>query len=296
MNENKILLWKDYLTLCKAKVVAVMLITSWVGMHLATQTTVPWNIFIFATIGIALTGSSAAVINHLVDRQIDAKMIRTLNRPLANKRISIQNASVFSACLGVIGLLVLTLCVNPLTAGLTFLTLLGYAVLYTLFLKRRTPQNIVIGGIAGAMPPLLGWTAITNEIDAYAWLLVLIIFVWTPPHFWALAIYREQDYKKANIPMLPITHGIPFTKLYIVLYTILLLLVTVLPYSVHMSGLIYLISALVLGTLFLAQTLILYKAKSETNRIALKTFSFSILYLLLLFSALLIDHYAHILA
>ncbi len=279
----------DYFTLCKPKVILVMLVTTWVGMHLATDTLVPWHIFIFGTLGIALAGSSAAVINHLVDRHIDAKMTRTENRPLVNKRISILNAILFSGILGFSGLLILTIFINSLTAYLTFGTVLGYAVLYTLFLKRKTPQNIVIGGAAGAMPPLLGWTAVTGHTSAFAWLLVLIIFTWTPPHFWALAIHRKKDYENANIPMLPNTHGISFTKLYIVLYTILLFAVTLLPYAVQMTGLLYFISAVLLGILFLIQTLILYRSKSNT--VALKTFSFSILYLLLLFGALLIDHY-----
>jgi protoheme IX farnesyltransferase len=279
----------DYFTLCKPKVLLVMLVTTWVGMHLATNTLVPWDVFIFGTLGIALAGGSAAVINHLVDRHIDAKMTRTENRPMANKRIPIQNATIFSAILGVSGLLILAVFINFLTAYLTFATVLGYAVLYTLFLKRQTPQNIVIGGAAGAMPPLLGWTAVTGHTSAFAWLLVLIIFTWTPPHFWALAIHRKSDYENANIPMLPNTHGISFTKLYIVLYTLLLFAVTLLPYAAHMAGGIYFGAASLLGTLFLIQTLILYRTKS--TRAALKTFSFSILYLLLLFSALLIDHY-----
>lgn len=279
----------DYFTLCKPKVLLVMLITTWVGMHLATNTLVPWNVFIFGTLGIALAGSAAAVINHLVDRHIDAKMTRTKNRPIANKRIPIQHASIFSAILGISGLLILAVFINSLTAFLTFATVLGYAVLYTLFLKRQTPQNIVIGGAAGAMPPLLGWTAVTGHTSAFAWLLVLIIFTWTPPHFWALAIHRKNDYENANIPMLPNTHGIWFTKLYIVLYTILLFVITLLPYAAHMAGNIYLGAASVLGMLFLIQTLILYR--TESSHAARKTFSFSILYLLLLFSALLIDHY-----
>lgn len=280
---------QDYFVLCKPKVILVMLITTWVGMHLATTTFVPWPIFLFATIGIAFTGGSAAVINHLVDRHIDAKMMRTQKRPLANKRISIFHAVLFSGFLGITGLLILIFWVNFLTALLTFATLLGYAVLYTLFLKRRTPQNIVIGGAAGAMPPLLGWTAVTGEISAFAWILVLIIFTWTPPHFWALAIYRREDYQKANIPMLPITHGVAFTKLNMVLYTFLLFAITLLPYCIQMSGKFYLSAAILLGGIFLFKTLTLYR--NESDEMARQTFSFSILYLLLLFTALLIDHY-----
>jgi len=285
-------LMHDYFVLCKPKVVLVMLITAWVGMHLASNTFVPWNLFVFGTLGIALAGGSAAVINHLVDRHIDAKMTRTEKRPLACKRISVPKAFLFSVILGISGLVLLILFVNLTTALLTFATLLGYAVFYTLFLKRRTPQNIVIGGAAGAMPPLLGWAAVTNEIDACAWILVLIIFTWTPPHFWALAIYRCEDYQKANIPMLPITHGIHFTKLCIVLYTLLLFGITLLPYAIQMSGILYLIAAIILGSLFLFKVIVLYRTNS--NPMAFKTFSFSILYLLLLFIALLIDHYVQI--
>ncbi len=279
----------DYLILCKPKVILVMLVTTWVGMHLATHTCVPLDIFIFTTLGIALAGGSAAVINHIVDRHIDAKMTRTENRPLVNKRIPIQNACIFSAILGISGFLILAVFTNLLTTYLTFATVLGYGLLYTLFLKRQTPQNIVIGGAAGAMPPLLGWSAVTGQTSAFAWILVLIIFTWTPPHFWALAIHRKQDYENAHIPMLPNTHGILFTKLHIVLYTILLFVISLLPYAAHMTGHIYFGAASMLGTAFLVQTLILYRTKS--NNTALKTFSFSIVYLLLLFSALLIDHY-----
>jgi len=269
-----------------------MLVTTWVGMHLATTSFVPFDILIFGTIGIACSGGSAAVINHLVDRHIDAKMIRTEKRPIVCKRISPYHATLFAILLAVSGLLILSFLVNSLTAFLTFLTIIGYAVFYTVFLKRRTPQNIVIGGAAGAMPPLLGWTAVTGELHALAWLPVLIIFTWTPPHFWALAIYRKEDYQNANIPMLPITHGIPFTKLCMILYTFLLFAITLLPYATQMSGLVYLIAAIILGIGFLAHTFVLYKNCS--NYMALKTFSFSITYLLLLFTALLVDHYIRI--
>lgn len=293
-NVYKTNLIQDYLVLCKPKVILVMLVTAWVGMHLATSSLlIPWHSFIFGTLGIALTGSSAAVINHLVDRHIDAKMSRTERRPLATKKISVFHAILFSIILGISGLLILSVFVNLLTALLTFATLIGYAVLYTLFLKRATPQNIVIGGAAGAMPPLLGWTAITGEMSACAWILVLIIFTWTPPHFWALAIYRRRDYQTANIPMLPNTHGVRFTKLYMVLYTFLLFGVTLLPYAIQMSGLFYLFSAILLGSTFLFKILILYR--TDSDKMAFKTFSFSILYLLLLFSALLIDHTMQIL-
>lgn len=282
------MLIQDYLTLCKPKVILVMLITAWVGMHLASHTGIAWDLFLFTTLGIALSGASAAIINHLVDRHIDAKMIRTEQRPIANGRISVQKAFLFSCILGTLGLSILAFFVNKLTALLTLATLLGYAVLYTMFLKRKTPQNIVIGGAAGATPPLLGWVAVSNEISAYALLLVLIIFTWTPPHFWALAIHRCEDYKRANIPMLPVTHGLAFTKLYIVLYTILLCIVSLFPFITGMSGILYLIFASLLGIAFLIQTLILYR--SHKTKTAMQTFSFSILYLLLLFGALLLDH------
>lgn len=284
---------QDYYSLCKPKVVLLMLLTSWVGMILASER-MQWKIYILATIGIALSGAAAAVINHLIDRQIDAKMKRTLYRPIASGRIQPIHAFLFACCLGTVGLTLLFFEVNRLSAYLTFFTLIGYAVFYTVFLKRATPQNIVIGGIAGATPPLLGWVAITNDIHAYALLLTLIIFTWTPPHFWALAIYRHKEYANANIPMLPVTHGIPFTKLCIVLYTLLLWVVTLLPFVVGMSGPLYATLATVLGGIFLSYTLILFRRNSPN--FALKTFSFSILYLMLLFIMLLVDHIALIIA
>lgn len=278
----------DYYALCKPKVIAVMLVTTWVGMHLSSAHSISLSRLFCTLIGIALAGGSAAVINHLVDRHVDAKMSRTCKRPIASGRILIPHAILFAFILGVIGLGILLSFVNTLTAVLTFGTLLGYAVFYTLYLKRKTPQNIVIGGIAGATPPLLGWTAVSGEIHANALLLVLIIFIWTPPHFWSLAIYRRTEYQQANIPMLPVTHGVLFTKLCIVLYTILLFAITLLPFVTQMSGIPYLLAAMLLNTLFLTQTVILYKSQDEKT--ALKTFSFSITYLLLLFGALLIDH------
>lgn len=277
----------DLFTLCKPKVVFVMLITSWVGMFFAKPRDIDWPAVFFATLGIALTGGAAAVINHLVDRKIDAQMLRTQLRPLAAGRLSASAALIFAAILGLFGIGSLFILVNPLSAFLTFLTLIGYAVLYTILLKRRTPQNIVIGGVAGAMPPLLGWAAISNSIHPHALILVLIIFVWTPPHFWSLSIYRYDDYLKANIPMLPVTHGIPYTKVSILLYTLLLLIISVFPFIVGMSGWLYFGAALILGLLFLIQALRLYW--SDTKKTALNTFSFSILYLLLLFSVLLLD-------
>jgi protoheme IX farnesyltransferase len=279
----------DYLNLCKPKVVLVMLITAIIGMHLATNTFVPWNILFFSSFGIALMSGAAAAINHVVDRDIDAKMQRTINRPLVQNRLSTKQAGFFALSIGLLGFFILFFWVNTLTAVLTLLTFLGYAVLYTRFLKRLTPQNIVIGGAAGAMPPLLGWTAVTNDISAFAWLLVLIIFAWTPPHFWALAIYRESDYQHANVPMLPITHGIAFTKLQVVLYTILLSIISLLPYITGMSGAFYGAIAVILGAIFLKITYTLYH--SHNLQTAIKTFYFSIIYLLGIFSALLIDHY-----
>lgn len=279
---------QDYYALCKPKVIFLMLLTAWVGMFLASHSITLWNIYTLATLGISLSAASAAVINHLVDRHMDAKMQRTSKRPIASGRIQPMHAFIFAFLLGLLGLNILFFWVNPLSAYLTFLTLIGYAVFYTLFLKRVTPQNIVIGGAAGATPPILGWVAVSNDIHAYALLLSLIIFTWTPPHFWALAIYRNHEYKKAKIPMLPVTHGVPFTKLCIVLYTLLLWAVSLLPFAVGMSGAPYAILATFLGALFFIYTLVLFQTKSQI--FALKTFSFSILYLMLLFVILLIDH------
>jgi len=280
---------QDFFCLCKPKVVALMLLTAWAGMHLSTRSFVPLPAFLFGTIGIALAASAAAVFNHLADRHIDAKMTRTFHRPIASGRISPKTALYFACLTATLGLSILSVFVNFLTALLTAITMLGYAACYTLFLKRATPQNIVIGGAAGATPPLLGWTAVTGKVEADALLLVLIIFTWTPPHFWALAIHRLQDYKNAEIPMLPVTHGIAYTKLCILLYTFLLFAVTLLPFVTGMSGPLYLTAALLLGILFIRYTFKLYWDVS--NRFALKTFSFSIVHLLLLFTFLMIDHY-----
>lgn len=281
--------WRDYLELCKPKVVALMLLTVLVGMYLATPGFIPLTTVIAAVLGIGLCAASAAAINHLLDKRIDAIMARTKKRPIAHGRITVKQAFHFAALIGTTGIFVLSQFVNNLTAMLTFLTLIGYAGVYTGYLKRATPQNIVIGGLAGAAPPLLGWTAVTNQLDPEALLLVLIIFTWTPPHFWALAIYRFNDYKHAEIPMLPVTHGIRYTKLNILLYTILLLVVSVLPFAVGMSGLFYLSGALILGLRFLYWAIRLYK--SEKNTVAMHTFRYSIVYLMLLFLFLLVDHY-----
>lgn len=281
--------WRDYVELCKPRVVMLMLLTALVGMYLAVPGWVPFPLLVTSLFGIGLCASSAAAINHLVDRRIDAIMARTKKRPVAHGRVSVKQAAWFALIMGSLGLVVLAVFVNQLTALLTFISLIGYAGIYTGYLKRATPQNIVIGGLAGAAPPLLGWTAVTSQLDPQALLLVLIIFTWTPPHFWALAIYRYEEYQHAEIPMLPVTHGIQFTKLTIYLYTILLLVVSVLPFIVGMSGLFYLIGALVLGARFLFWVHQLYH--TDKRVVAMQTFRFSIVYLMLLFVFLLVDHY-----
>jgi protoheme IX farnesyltransferase len=281
--------WRDYYELTKPRVVMLLLLTALVGMCLATNTWVDPQILVAGMFGIGLLSSAAAVINHVVDHKIDSLMARTFNRPVAKGKVSIQNALVFAFILAVTGFIALAVFVNMLTAWLTLLSLVGYAVIYTMYLKRATPQNIVIGGLAGAAPPLLGWTAVTGEIHAFGLLLVLIVFTWTPPHFWALAIHREKDYAKAKIPMLPNTHGIDFTKTCIVLYTVLLCLICVLPYLTGMSGALYLAGSTVLNGYFLYMALKLkYKPEPET---AMATFKFSILHLMVLFVVLLVDHY-----
>lgn len=278
-----------YFELCKPRVVLLMLLTAVVGMCLATPTIVTWQPLCFGLLGIAFTASGAAVINHLIDRHIDAMMHRTQSRPIPTQSISPINAFLFACALTVVGMIILLAFVNTLTAILSFLSLLGYAVIYTIFLKHSTPQNIVIGGAAGAMPPLLGWTAVTNHIDPHSLLLVLIIFIWTPPHFWALAIYRVKDYANAKVPMLPVTHGVPFTKLNILLYTFLLVPCSILPFVVGMSGWIYFIGILLLNLRFVYWCIRL--ACNENKLIAFKTFKFSIYYLMILFILLLVDHY-----
>lgn len=281
--------WRDYIELCKPRVVALMLLTVIVGMYLATSTWIPLALVFGTLVGVACCAGSAAAVNHLVDRHIDAIMARTRKRPVAHGRVSVNQALSFATVLGLSGLAVLLYWVNTLTAVLTFITLIGYAGIYTGYLKRATPQNIVIGGLAGAAPPLLGWTAVTNHLDPQALLLVLIIFTWTPPHFWALAIYRFEEYKNAEIPMLPVTHGIAFTKLNILLYTFLLIAASLLPFVIGMSGYIYCIAALLLGARFLQWAWRLYR--NEKARIAMQTFRFSIVYLMLLFVFLMFDHY-----
>ena len=290
MTNKKITIsWKNYLELCKPKVVALLVFTANVGMLLAVPGMPPIALFIYATIGIGLASASAAAINHFIDQKADAVMARTHNRPLPQGDLNSKNVLVFAGLLGITSMLILVFLVNTLTAVLTFLSLIGYAVIYTVYLKRMTPQNIVIGGAAGAAPPLLGWCAMTGEVHPYALLLFLLIFVWTPPHFWALAIARRDEYAKVNIPMLPVTHGTEFTRLHILLYTILLFIVTLLPYLTGMSGLIYLIpgALLSLGFIYFA----LKMMKTKTDKTAMQTFSYSIVYLMLIFAFLLVDHY-----
>ena len=282
-------LWRDYLELTKPKVVVLMLITSLVGMFLATRAGVPWTVLIFGNLGIALCAGGAAAVNHVVDRRIDAVMARTHKRPLAEGRVSPVAALTFALVLTLGGQALLLAFTNPLTAWLTLASLLGYAVIYTGFLKRATPQNIVIGGLAGAAPPLLGWVAVTGHLSAEPLLLVLIIFAWTPPHFWALAIHRKEEYAKADIPMLPVTHGEHYTKVHILLYTCMMFAVTLLPYAIHMSGLLYLACAVALGARFLHWAWVLYR--DSQPHAAINTFKYSIWYLFLLFIALLVDHY-----
>lgn len=281
--------WRDYYQLTKPKVVALLVLTAWVGMMLAQPGLPKFGLMVAATIGIGLLSAAAAAMNHIVDQRIDAQMARTYNRPVARGRLSTQQAVKFSLLLAGTGFLLLFIAVNPLTAWLTLASLFGYAVVYTMFLKRATPQNIVIGGLAGAMPPLLGWTAMTAEVHAHALLLVMIIFTWTPPHFWALAIHRRDDYAKVNMPMLPVTHGIEFTKSAIFLYTLVLFLVCLLPYLVGMTGAVYLVGSTVLNLGFIWYAWQLkFNAKPET---AMATFKFSIWHLMVLFLLLLLDHY-----
>jgi len=281
----------DYITICKPKVVLLMLVTAWVGMFLASPTVIPWRAVIFGTIGIACAASAAAIVNHLMDRHIDRHMIRTALRPIAAGRINPLHALIFALILMFIAAIVLNYYVNQTTALLTFATFIGYAVIYTMYLKRATPQNIVIGGLSGAMPPLLGWAAVSGDISPYGVLLVLIIFAWTPPHFWALAIYRTADYTAANVPMLPVTHGKKFTKLCLLLYTFLLIAVSCLPFVVKLAGFIYFVAAIALGTIFIYLAMRLYNAKVEDeNKYSLRTFKYSIVYLFILFTVLLLDN------
>ncbi|MBA55862.1 MAG: protoheme IX farnesyltransferase [Pseudomonadales bacterium] len=281
--------WRDYLELTKPRVVMLLMLTAIVGMFMSTPGMVPLDVLVLGSIGMAFAMGAAAAVNHVVDQRIDSVMARTENRPVAKGKISPQKAILFAATLSVASMFILSFFINSLTAFLTLFGIVGYAFIYTMYLKRATPQNIVIGGLAGAIPPLLGWTAVTNSIDPHALLLVLIVFVWTPPHFWALAIHRRDDYAKAGIPMLPVTHGIDYTKSAVLYYTILMALCTLLPYLTGMSGLIYLAVTLVLNAIFLYYAVRLKFA--PTPGIAMKTFGYSIVYLMCLFIVLLVDHY-----
>lgn len=285
---------QQYYALCKPKVVYLIIFTAVVGMLLSMPGALPLDTFIAATVGIGLASASGAALNHWVDRRIDVIMERTQNRPLPQGELSSSSALIFALSLAVISMLILVTWVNNLTAILTLISLVGYAVIYTVYLKRTTPQNIVLGGAAGAAPPLLGWAAMTGEVNTEALLLFLIIFVWTPPHFWALAIKRKEEYARAGLPMLPVTHGVPFTKFHIVLYTLLLLVVSLMPFVIHMTGLVYLAGALTLGLGFLYHTVKLYRT-GDGDEHAMKTFGFSIFYLSALFAFLLLDHYARVL-
>jgi protoheme IX farnesyltransferase len=281
--------WRLYLALTKPRVVLLIVFTAIVGTLMSTPGMPPWRALLWGNLGIALAAASAATINHVLDRRIDAQMSRTRGRPLPTGGLNERQALTFAAVLGFSSMAVLGLLVNPLTAVLTFASLIGYAIIYTAWLKRATSQNIVIGGAAGAAPPVLGWTAVTGHVDADALLLFLIIFAWTPPHFWALAIARRDEYASAGIPMLPVTHGVAHTRLQVLLYTVLLVLVTLLPFMTRMSGLIYLAAALVLDGLFLYHALIL--KISTRQELPMRVFRFSVNYLMWMFAALLVDHY-----
>jgi protoheme IX farnesyltransferase len=279
----------QYIALTKPRVTQLAVFCAVIGMFLATPGLPDWRVVLAATIGIWLLAGAAFAVNCLVEREIDARMARTARRPSAQGEMTTKQIVLFSSAIGGLGMAILYFLVNPLTMWLTFVTFVGYAVIYTIILKPATPQNIVIGGLSGAMPPALGWAAIANELPMQAWLLVLIIFVWTPPHFWALAMYRRDDYAKSGLPMLPITHGPEFTRFHIWLYTIALFATTMLPYAVKMSGMIYLVSAVLLGFGFLYYAWRIYRHYDDI--LARKTFTFSIIYLSLLFAALLVDHY-----
>lgn len=281
--------WRDYKELTKPNVVLLMILTAAIGMFMAVPGMVPLQVLILGNLGIALCAGSAATVNHLVDQRIDRQMARTFKRPVAQGRVAPRQAAIFAAATGTLGMAILLVWINALTAWLTFASLLGYAVVYTMFLKRATPQNIVIGGLAGAAPPLLGWTAVTGEVQGHGLLLALIIFAWTPPHFWALAIHRREEYAAVNIPMLPVTHGVAFTKLHILLYTVIMFLITLLPFATRMSGPLYLLGAIVLGCGFLYWAIELLRNKNPNA--PMETFKYSIIYLMALFVIMLVDHY-----
>lgn len=286
--------WRDYYALTKPGVVQLLVFTAIVGMLLASPGMVPWDVLLFGSLGIALAAASGATVNHVLDQRIDAQMSRTRERPMPSGRIGDRDAMTFALALGVSGIGVLALAVNPLTALLTFFSLIGYAIVYTVYLKRTTPQNIVIGGAAGAAPPVLGWAAVQNEVGWFAIILFLVIFTWTPPHFWALAVARKSDYEKAGIPMLPVTHGIKTTKNFIIGYTILLCLISVAPWYLGYAGLLYFLGASALGAGFLYYAFDL--RFSDDDRKGMRTFAYSISYLVALFSFLLVDHYTALLS
>ncbi|MCU7845988.1 MAG: heme o synthase [Candidatus Thiodiazotropha sp. (ex Monitilora ramsayi)] len=281
--------WRDYYEMTKPKVVLLIAFTALVGMLLSTQGFIPWRTLLFGLTGISLAAASGAVINHVIDQRIDAMMDRTSWRPIPSGHMDTPHAMSFALLLGGISMVMLYFLINPLTALLTFSALIGYAVIYTRYLKRSTPQNIVWGGLAGAAPPLLGWCAVTGEVTTEAFLLLLIVFVWTPPHFWPLAIHRRDDYAKADIPMLPVTHGIDFTKQQILIYSLMLLAVSLLPFVIQMSSYLYLAGALLLGIGFIRHSIKLLRSRGREH--AMKTFGYSIFYLSLLFTLLLADHY-----
>ena len=281
--------FQNFLALCKPRVTLLIVFTAMIGMFLATPYMVPLNIFLAASIGIGMASGAAAAFNCLVEQKIDAKMARTRGRPLPTGQLTSNQTFIFASIMASIGLSILYFLVNPLTMWLTLATFVGYAVIYTVFLKPATPLNIVIGGLSGAMPPALGWAAVTGTVSAEAWILVLIIFAWTPPHFWALALYRREEYAKSGLPMLPVTHGEEYTRLQILLYTIILVAVTLMPFAMRMSGFIYLGSVLLLNGVFMAYAIGLYRKYSDD--LARSMFKFSILYLTLLFASLLVDHY-----
>lgn len=283
--------WRDYYELTKPGVVALMILTSVIGMLMAVPGWVSLQVLIVGNLGIALCAGAAAAVNHLVDQRIDIHMARTRNRPVAQGRVGMWQAVVFAAGLGGLGMVLLYVWINPLTAWLTLASLVGYAFVYTMFLKRATPQNIVIGGLAGAAPPLLGWTAVTGEVHGHALLLVLIIFAWTPPHFWALAIHRREEYASVDIPMLPVTHGVQFTKLHIFLYTLIMFAITLMPFATGLSGPLYLLGAVVLGGGFLFWSIELFRDRNPNA--PMETFRYSIVYLMFLFVVMLLDHYLY---
>ncbi len=281
--------FSNFLALCKPRVTMLIVFTAMIGMFLATPGMVPLDILLAATVGIGMASGAAAAFNCLVEQAIDAKMARTRGRPLPTGQVTSKQTFIFASIMASVGLAILYLFVNPLTMWLTLATFVGYAIIYTIFLKPATPLNIVIGGLSGAMPPALGWAAVTGSVSAEAWILVLIIFAWTPPHFWALALYRREEYAKSGLPMLPVTHGEEYTRLQILLYTIILVAVTLMPFAMRMSGFIYLGSAMLLNAVFMWYALGLYRKYSDA--LAKSMFKFSILYLTLLFAALLVDHY-----